>query len=187
MIYNFVLNRPGIQVVQGTVTNFSSRFGTVHLRMEADYVTTQELILHWEADTIAKMRFREGSKVIASITPTEETIALSQGIRMDQREFHVNAHVVRYTGAFDFKPWNDTPEQHVFCGYTGNVYPLAKGMAFEVWWNHRKQKQVRYLYSPVDISKNIKSGSLHLYVSGAPKKSKKGTDVYQIKRLLSFT
>lgn len=175
-----VLNRPGVQIVSGTVVDYSC--GSDVVTIENDVNTAKGKVkkrLLIRSEQVGRLNPARGVHLVASIRPTELTIALSDGAFLNQTVFPVDAYVVRYTGSFDFEPAGNEKETHVFCGSVlGGTLTSNGGCIAKVLWKKNGQNEERRVYAPMDI-RFLKRA---VFVTGAPKQSSSGP-VYCIRTI----
>lgn len=174
------MTRPGVQIVSGEVVNYNC--GSDIVTIENDVNTAKGKVkkqLLLRSSQITRLKPKLGVHLVASIRPTELTIALSDGAYLHQVEFPVDAYVVRYTGSFDFEPIGNEKETHVFCGSVlGGTMTSNGGCIARVLWKKNGMNEERRVYAPMDIRFLKKA----IFVTGAPRQSSSGP-VYCIRTI----
>lgn len=166
--------------MSGEVVNYSCGSDVVTIENSVNTArgkVKKQLQLH--SEQITRLKPKLGVHLVASIRPTELTIALSDGAYLHQVAFPVEAYVVRYTGSFDFESMGKEKETHVFCGSVlGGTMTSNGGCIARVLWKKNGTNEERRVYAPMDIRFLKKA----IFVTGAPKQSSSGP-VYCIRTI----
>lgn len=101
----FVMRRPGVLVVSGTITDIQDN--VVVLENKFFYpVSGQEektrCFLESKFDVIQRMRLTIGTSILASTTDDFMIEMLLEGGETPTRDFHLKAYTIRFNGSFDF-------------------------------------------------------------------------------------
>ena len=164
-----VLNRKGIQVVAGKITEVDEIAETIFI---TNSDSSQQLALQCENNQISKMRLKTGSNIIATIKPTVQTIAMGEGEFSDSIPA-IEIYQLRYTGSFDFEQTHEDPEQHVFCGDIKEVAEAGNGLLIKLQWLRRHEPEVRWIYyAKPEKKENLEKliGEQVIFITGGTKK-----------------
>lgn len=132
----FILRRPGILVVSGTVADVKDD-GMIILENSFLYpISGQEektrCYLECKSDTIKRLHLETGTSIIASTTDDFLIEMLMEGGETPSRDFHLKSYTVRYNGSFDFECHKNQKEQHVF---SGTLIAANNGIKQGYTWN----------------------------------------------------
>lgn len=118
----FLMRRPGIIVVHGTVKEVGEE-----LVIENEYPFPVSgpgpARVHLQVGpAVANMRLKKGASIIASTTDSFDVEMLLDGGETPRRDFALKAYTVRYSGSFDFEARGDQKESHVILGSVVNAF-----------------------------------------------------------------
>ncbi len=187
----FILRRPGLIVISGTVKEI--RDGG--LVIEGDHAfpisgpDTVKVNLNVSNDVISNMRIQKGASVIASTTDHFLVEMLQDGGETPDREFSLDAFVLRYNGSFDFDPHGDSAEEHVIAGIIKTAKKLTKTKnnlpiyQVTVGWKRNGAEELRtILYCGPE---NVTEKARVIFVTG-PLKTHNGSPYYEGKNVFDF-
>ena len=179
-----VLNRKGIQVVAGIVAEVDDVAEIIIIKNSDG---SQRLALQCENGQISRMRIKSNSKVIASIKPTVQTIAMAEGELVDAIPA-IELYQLRYTGSFDFEEKGSEPEQHVFCGDIKEVVEAENGILVKMQWMRKHEPEVRWIYYAKPEKKETMEkliGEQVIFITGGIIKVK-DVDAYSLQKIGIF-
>lgn len=190
----FVMRRPGILVVSGTVTEVNGNVVTI--RNTCHYPISnkeEETICHLtcKEEVIERMRLGKGASIIASTCDNFNAEMLLDGAEPTTREYELSAYTVRFNGSFDFECHGDQKEQHVMAG---TVISAASGMQQGFTWNRillgwkkkgQEEKRNITFWNRDGITCDDQKGKRMILVTGEEKKSNKGS-YYQAQKIFDF-
>lgn len=114
----FLIRRPGILVVCGTVTEVKGDGLVIENNYPFPVSGPQPARVHMQADEkkLANLRLKNGAFIIASTTDAFEVEMLLDGGETANRDYNLTAYNIRYNGSFDFDERGLQKESHVILG-----------------------------------------------------------------------